>query len=314
MTIEEIKEFVQGELSYLNLSTKEKNTYIQFIKKMDNYYQTHNMENANTKSVFMNKLEDCIEFFKLQGFDEETSLVFAKKTIPSYDRKSFKNKLAFLRAINLEEGVVMHDSLSLRFNLEKAHARKKYLVDINNKEAQTRNFLIHDGDTRVKKRFNVEMNKLLKEYPLTKETMEVWMIIATMNDQKFEDFFKLTREELSYIYPTTKEELATLHLIATMSNEEIIEKYGITRQELLQKHPLNKDTLNAIRSIHQSSDNAVEKTFHKSKQEILKLRTLTTDMIKVATKENITLKRKTYTKEELLEKFKTMKKGTYPNG
>ena len=154
MTIQEIEEFVQGELSDLNLSTSEKNNYITFIKKLDTHYQIHNINNVDARDVFIKKFEDCLEFLKLQGFDESTSLELTKKCIIEYDRKNFKEKLAFLRVINFEESIIMSDTLSLRFNLEKAHARKMYLININNKDAQTRNFIIHDGDSRVKKRFN----------------------------------------------------------------------------------------------------------------------------------------------------------------
>lgn len=314
MTIQEIEEFVQGELSDLNLSTEEKNKYIKFIKKQDTHYKTQNMNNIDAKNVFMQKFEDTLEFFRLQGFDEATALTLTKHAIIEYDRKKFQKKLAFLRVINFEEKVIMKNSLSLRFNLEKVHAKKMYLVSINNKKDHTSSFLIHDSDDRVKKRFNVDMDELTKQYPLSEETTEVWMIIATMNNQKFEEYFRLTREQLSYIYPTTKEELATLHKIATMKDEEIIENYGLTRDQLLEKHPLNTDTLNALRSIKKSSDKAIENTFNKTRQELVNLRTITTDMIRIAQKERLMLRGKVLTKEELREQFKTMKKGTHPNG
>lgn len=312
MSIEEIKEFVQGELTDLNLSTEEQENYINFIKNAQTYYEIHNIKNIDMRDRFIQKLEDCIEFFKIQGFDDSTSLQFAKVAILDSNRKNLKEKLSFLRIINLEESVIMSNSLSLRFNIEKAHAKKMHLVAINNKEAQTRNFLLHDGDDRVKKRLNVEMTQLIKKYPLTKETRNIWAMISTMNNQQFTKFFNMTREELSYIYPTTREEIATLHFIATMKDEEIKSKYGITRQEILQKYPLNNDTLKALRSINQSTDKAIQNTLDKTREEVLKLRTITTEMIRIAKKERISLKQNNHLKKETNNK--TLKKGTNPNG
>ena len=94
-----------------------------------------------------------------------------------------------------------------------------------------------------------------------------------------------------------------------MKDEEIKAKYGLTRQELLEKHPLNNDTLKALRSINQSTDKAIQNTFNKTREEILKLKTITTEMIKIAQKERITLKQNNHLKEETNNK--TLKKGSY---
>lgn len=56
----------------------------------------------------------------------------------------------------------------------------------------------------------------------------------------------------------------------------------------------------------------VEKIFHQPKEEVLHLRTITTEMIQNANRQ-MKLQRGTYSKEELLEKLKSMKNGTYPN-
>ena len=309
MTIQEIEEFVQGELSQLDLSTKEKEKYIKFIIKLNNYYQFHKKTDINIKDLFIQKFEDALEFFKLQGFDDDKALELTKIVIVEWDRKNIKEKLSFLRVNNLEENVITRNSLSLRFNLEKSHAKKMYLVDINDKKTQTIHFIIHETDERFDKKFNVNIDQLLKKYPITEETQEVWMMITMMNDKDFQKFFGMTREELSFIYPTTKNEIATINLIANLTDEEIKERYGITRQELLSKHPLNSDTLRALKSLTFSSNKAIENTFNKSRDEILSLRTITTEMIIMA-KEKIKLKKNYYSKEELREKFKTMKKGT----
>lgn len=310
MTIQEIEEFVQGELSYLNLTTVEQKRIIRFIMDLDYHYKVHNKEYLDTTTAFLNKLEDCLEFFKLQGFDDEKALEFAKRAVISYGYKDFKEKLAFLRVSNLEETVIMNDTLSLRLNLKKAHAIKMHLVSQNDKASQTKAAILHSRDENISKRFNVGIDELLEKYPLSKETIEVWMIIATMKDNEFEEYFKISREKLSYIYPTTKEELTILNFIANLTDEDIMERYGITREALLEKHPLKKDTLSALKSIKGASDKAIQNTFNQSREEVLQLRTITTEMIKLAQKKKVSLKVTPSTKD----KSKVIKKGTHPNG
>lgn len=105
MTIQEIEEFVQGELSYLNLSTSQQRKYVNFVKKYDNYYQFHNLPN-NPQNTLLEKLEECIEFFMMQGFDDKVSLEYAKNILPEFDCKDLKEKISFLRILNLEERIV----------------------------------------------------------------------------------------------------------------------------------------------------------------------------------------------------------------
>lgn len=310
MTIQEIEEFVKNELSVLDLNEKQIEKYITFIKKLDNHNKIHNREYIDARDLFIDKFEKSYEFFKLQGFKNEKALELTKNVIIEWDRKNIKEKLSFLRTINLEESVITSTSLSLRFNLEKAHAKKMYLVDLGDKKAQTRHLIIHETDERFNKKFGVNINQLVKKYPITEETKEVWMKITCMSDEDFLYNFGMSREQLSYIYPTTKEEVAALNLIAKLTNEEIEERYGLTRYELLSKRPLKNDTLKALKSLKHSSDKAIQSTFNKSREEVLSLRTITTEMIKIAQQEKIKLKRSTYTKEELLKQFKTMKKGT----
>jgi len=312
---EKIIDYVNTDLEYLNLTDTETKRYIQCIKNLThhlNYKQ--NTEDCNFSSYFEEKFEEVYTRFILEGHDQPRSLELAKKAVLFANRKEYKIYLDFLRNIDLEEDVLMNNVLYFRRRIENSHARKKYLVKINDTENQNMYNLIKSSDNAFEKKFSVNLPKLINEYQLTTEVIQVWAYLASLDDNKLEQELKITREQLSMIYPTTIEEVSTLKTIADMKEEEITEKYGITRKELLQKYPLNNDTLKALKSIKLSSDKAIESTFHKSRQEIIHLRTITTDMIRIAQKEKMALKRKVYTKEELVEKFKTMKKGTYPNG
>lgn len=307
MYIQEIEEFVQGELSYLNLSTKEKERYIKFIQKIYKYLNRYNLDIEEIKNRFIQKLEDCVEFFKMQGFGDEQSLEFAKRIVLESDRKNYKEKLAFLRVVDFEEDIITNNSLCLRFNLEKAHAKKMHLVKINDQQNQTRYLITREPDEKTEKRLNIpNIETLVKKYPLTKETTDVWMTITAMQDEEFKNYFGMTREQLSYIYPTTKEEIAVIHFIAKLTDEEIIERYGITREQLLQKYPINNDTLKALKSLNISSDRAIINTFNQPREEVLKLRTISIEMIKIAQKNRVKLQGKATNKETPKE----MKKGT----
>lgn len=310
MTKQEIEEFVAVELSDFNLSTKEKEKIVKFIKNQDEHYTAHKKHYTNAHNIFLEKWEDCIEIFRLQGFDEKMSIELTKNAVIEHNRKEFREKLAFLRFVNLTESVILRDSLSLRFSLEKAHAKKMYLKTINKPELQTIHRIIHESDSSFEKRFNLPMKDILKKFPLTQETIDIWLIISNMTDEKFKNYFKITREELSYLYPTTKDELATIHFISTLSDEETIERYGITRHDLLKKHPLNNDTLKAIRAINTTKQKTVERLFQQPKEEVLKLRTITTEMIKLANKGKLQLQNQ----NQNTENSKQKKKGTYPQG
>lgn len=312
MTIQEIEEFVQGELSFLDLSTKEQERYIKFIKGLDEHYQNMHKPSMNATNTLLEKLEDCTEFFKIQGFDEKTSTEFAKKIVLESKRKDWKVRLSFLRILNFEDTIITNNYENLRFNLEKAHAKKMYLVALNDQKFQTRNIIINGIEKNFEKRFNIKLAELTNRYPITQETKDVWMFVTQMNDETFKNYFGITRDELSYIYPTTKEEIAVIHKIATLSDEEILETYGITRQELLQKYPLNSDTLKAVKSIYKSSSKAIQKTFDLPKDAVLHLRTITTEMIKAAANEKgIKIRKTSSSKNDTKEK--TIKKGTYSN-
>ena len=197
---------------------------------------------------------------------------------------------------------------------EEAHAKKAYLVNENKKEDQTITNILRTTDSEFEKKFSVAMKDLKQKYPITEELKQVWKYQASLTDDKLLQELGLIREKLSYIYPTTFEELSVMKMIASMKEEEIKEKYGINRETLLQKHPLNKDTLNALRSIQLANNELIKKIFHKEKESVLQLRTITTDMITIANKNYICLKRGCYTKEELKELLKRKTKGTVQNG
>lgn len=303
-TREEIENFIDVYFSQLNLTNKEKERYIKFIKKRQKRNNT-----TDSLEYIEKKIEDLKCFFIDRGFTKEESLIFTSKVVLFCDRKELVPTLNFLITTNLIRDALLKGYL-FHFNLNKFHAKKAYLTSIGNKNNNAKTIL----STSIKEfteNFNIEYDILIK-YPITDELKQVWNYQARLNNEEIKKEFHLTRDEISIIYPTSIDELMTLKTIGTMNDEEIIKRYGITRQELLQKHPLNNDTLKAIKSINMASDNAVRSIFNTTKNEVLKLRTITTEMIKTANK-NIKLKRKNYN-NEISETIKSKKKGTYPNG
>ena len=309
-TEEDIKSFINTELANLNLNTREMERYFKFIKKVDTHIESHKYKFASDAFSFIEqKLEELYSRFIQEGYDDKESLELTKKALLFSDRNELATNLNFIRAIGLEQQALKQDILFFRRRIESAHAKKMYLVKENNKEAQNIFNILRTTDKSFEKEFPVNMTKLLKEYPITDELKQVLAYQANLTDQELKNEFKLSREEMSLIYPTTLEQLSTLKMIAKLSDKEIKERYGITRQNLLQKYPLNNDTLKALKSIELSKESTIEKIFHQSKEEVLHLRTITTDMIKLAN-QKMKLQKGTYSKEELLEKFKCMKKGT----
>lgn len=302
MNIEEIEEFIQGELSYLDLSTKQKEDYVKFIKKINEYYIKYNKTDIDIKNLINERIEDYIDFFKTQGFDDKTSIKLVKNTILASDRNNLKEKLAFLRILNYEEKIILEDPQRLRFKLDYAHARKMHLKTTNDTKHETNYTIIRESIGNFEKRLKLNMAELTHKYPVTNELKKIWLMLGTMDDKKLKDTFNLTFEQLSQIYPTTIDEVATLKKLASMSDEEIIEKYGINREKLLQKYPINSDLLKALISIKQSSDKAIENTFYISREELLEFRTITTEMIKKATEEKRNLEIRNYIKQKFLNK------------
>lgn len=309
-TEEEIKNFINTELVNLNLNTKEIDRYLKFIKKLDIYMNSHkNKFVSDAFSFIEQKLEELYAKFIQEGYDDKVSMELTKKALLFSDRNELAINLNFIRAIGLEEQALKEDILFFRRRIESAHAKKMYLVKKDNKEAQNIFNILRTTDKLFEKEFSVNMACLLKEYPITEELKQVLAYQANLTDKDLEEEFKLTREEISFIYPTTLDQLSTLKMIAKLSDEEIKERYGITREDLLQKYPLNNDTLKALRSIKLSKESVIENVFQQSKEEVLHLRTITTDMIILANRK-MKLQKGTYSKEELLEKLKCMKKGT----
>lgn len=304
-TYEEIKTYINDNFDNFNLTAKEEERYIKFIGKMDNYINSHpNKFVSDTFNLFENRIEELYAFFKKEGYSEEKSIFLTKKAGLLSDRKDIYTNLNFIRAINMEEKILSEDLIFFRRRVDEAHARKAYLVSINDKDKQTMYNIIKITTENFEKKFNVNMAQLLKQYPMTDELKSIWAYQANLSDEKLKQEFGLSREQLAKIYPITKDELETIKKIGTSSNEEIFNKYGITKEELLRKYPLNRDTLKAIMSINKAKEETVDHLFGKPKQEVLKLRTITTEMILLAN-QKIKLKRKlleTETKQQIKKK------------
>lgn len=217
--------------------------------------------------------------------------------------------------------VLIEKMIKERFSLynrhpEKVHAKKCFFIEI--KYQDTDKGIIADlfkiSDKDFEKKFQTNIVKLLKKYPLTEETKDVWKILANLTDVELYNEYHLTRKEMADIYPTTKEELKVLVFIAKLDDEKILSKYGITRKELLEKRPLNKSTLTALKTILLTSEKTIQNTFHQSKDEVLHLRTITVEMINDANQKIRMQRAKPCSKEELMQMFIQKKKGTNPNG
>lgn len=311
-TYEEIKDYIKNNYYYLNLTDNELESYIKYIQKLEWYIEHHKNSNIDdTFEYFQKRFEELYSLFKEEGYGDETSLILTKKTITNSERKNLMVNLNFIRAINLEENAIKSGTIFMRRHLDISHARKSYLVNIDNKDSQTLNTIIRITNDKFDKTFNVNTEDLLEQFPITEELKQVWKYQADFTDTKLKEEFGLTREELAAIYPTTIDELETIRTIGKLSNNEIKNKYGISKEELLKKHPLNRDTLKALITINKSKDSTVEKIFNQPKDQVLKLRTITTEMIILANKQ-FKLNHSTYTKEELKERLKKslMKKRT----
>lgn len=300
MNIQEIEGFVQGELSYLDLSTKQKEDYVKFIKKLNEYYTAYNRTDVDVKNIIIERIEEYIDFFKSQGFDDKTATKLVKNTILASDRSKLKEKLAFLRILNYEEKIILEDPYRLRFNLDYAHARKMYFTSIGDNIHQTNYTIVRESVGNFEKRLKLNIAELTHKYPVTNELKEIWLMLGTMNNKKLKEAFNITIEQLSQLYPSTIDEVATLKKLASMSDEEITDKYGIAREKLLQKYPVNSDLLKALVSIKQSTDKAIENTFNIKREELLQFRTITTEMIIKANNEKKAIQKREYLKQKLL--------------
>ena len=110
MTEEQIKNFIDTELSYLNLNDKERDRYIKLLIKINNFIKYHRY----TIDVFEyveQKIEELYARFIEEGYSQEESILFTKKAGINLDRKDLTNNLDFLRAINLEKMALTQDVL-----------------------------------------------------------------------------------------------------------------------------------------------------------------------------------------------------------
>lgn len=279
----EINEFVQGELSFLDLSTKEQQIFKDaLLRRINNRRRRRNIDidiNIELES-FLHDFENLLEYFKELNYSDEEALEFTKNIVNQATRKNIKKTLDFYRNTNILESELRINKFQMRGSLDLAHARKKYLVEINDKDHQTRHYILHITNDRFEKNHGITQEELLKRYPITEETYAVWNIIATQTDDKIKEYFGMTREELSYIYPTTKEEIAIIHKLATMAEKEVINTYGVCKKYILSRKPLSKDTLIVLKTINKSSTKAVYKYFRKAKAEVVLDKTLTLEKLK----------------------------------
>lgn len=309
---EEIKDYLIQNYFHLNLTEKEIEKYVRFINKVHNYATTHYLSCwASTYEYFDQRFEKFVQDFMDKGYSEEESIDLTKKIIIFADRKDLMDNINFIRVLNCEKQAINTGMMFYRKKLEDSHARKCYLIEINDYENQTVNTILNSTNDSFERKFNVNIGKLKIKYPVTTELKSIWEYLANLTDEKLELEFKINREQLSKIYPTTKEELSTLKKIANLSDEEIKEVYGVSRTEILKKHPLNVDTLKALKSIQSARNKAVENVFKQSKEEVLHLRTITTEMI---AKANTRFQLKKAYEKSMTNQNKCMKKGTYPNG
>ena len=308
-TYEEIKEHIKNNYSYLEPTDEEIERYIKFIQKLERYIENYNgLDTDNAFEYFQRKFEELYAFFIEEGYSEKDSLFLTKKTVVESDRTSLITILNFIRAINLENSTIRSNITFCKSKIHEFHARKAYLVSIGDNKNQTLATIIRTTNQKFEQRFNVNMGKLLQQFPITDELKMVWAYQAKLTDEKLINEYGIDRQKLAEIYPTTVDELETVCSICKLTNEEVETKYGISKEELLKKHPINRDTLKALAAINKTSDDTVSKLFDQPKSEVLKLRTITTEMILLAN-EKIKLKRKYYSKEELKEKLMNKKRG-----
>ena len=172
-----------------------------------------------------------------------------------------------MRMLGFEEKMIKERFSLYNRNPEKVHAKKCFFIEI--KYQDTDKGIIADlfkiSDKDFEKKFQTNIVQLLKKYPLTEETKDVWKILANLTDVELYNEYHLTRKEMADIYPTTKEELKVLVFIAKLDDEKILLKYGITRKELLEKRPLNKSTLTALKTILLTSEKTIQNAFTSQK-------------------------------------------------
>lgn len=301
-TDDEIRNYIKNNLLELNLTEKEEERYLKFIKGLDIQLESKRYQKAtDTFSHFEQKLEELYARFIHEGYTEEQSIILTKKTILFTNRREVKSILDFVRVANFEERAFKEDVIYFFRRINFAHAKKMFLLNENKGNNQTSYYILRASDKNFEKKFSTNIAQLQKKYPITEEIKQILAYLANFTDKDLKKELGVTREQLSFLYPTTLDEVSTLKMLAKLSDEEIKERYGITRDELLQKYPLNNDTLKALRSINQSSETAINKVMNQTKDEVLHLRTITTDMIKQAN-QKIKLQRQQ-------QKVKCMKKG-----
>ena len=131
----------------------------------------------------------------------------------------------------------------MRLNLELAHAKKKYLTEINDREHQIIHYILHVSNETFEKNHGITPDELLKKYPVSDETYNIWKFIAIQSDEKLKEYFGMSCDELSFIYPTTKEEVAIIHKHSTMSDGKIINTYNVCKNYIYSRNQKHKSPL-----------------------------------------------------------------------
>lgn len=268
-TNEEIEEYVQGDLAYLDLSTKEVETYIKYIMKLERYADMKNYNDINVINIFEENFNIVYEFYKIR-FNDEEALNLTKGAVLYTDRKNWFNKLCLIRVLNYDKKHITCCSRSV--NAQQIHARKMYCLKENLNISKYE--IIKRSNKDFEEIYKTNQSNLDEKYPLTKEIICIWKYISNMTDEKFNEYFNIDRETFSKLYPTTKEELAALQILAKMNDSKVKETYGITKEEMYKKYPLNIDTLNTLKTINNMRNENINLLFGLDKEEVLNLRTI----------------------------------------
>ena len=110
LTEEEVREYIESELDYLNLDETMFNQYVKFIMKIDRFRKCNiktKIYNVNGAFAFFEeKFSQLYDLFLKEGYDKETSLELTKNAILHSDRKNFITDLNLMRMLGFEEKMI----------------------------------------------------------------------------------------------------------------------------------------------------------------------------------------------------------------
>lgn len=280
-TFEEIEEYVQGDLAYLDLSTKEVEKYIKYIKKLKRFASINHYTDINVISTFEERFNALYEFYKIR-FNDEEALALTKGGVLYTDRKKWINKFYLMRILNYEQRFITCSTRSV--NAQEIHARKMYCLKNNIDASQYE--ITRKSVKQFEDKYNLNQSDLDMEYPITDEIVCIWKYIGNMSNEEFDKHFKIDKETFSSLYPTTKDELATLQFLAKLDDDKVKNIYGISKEEIYKKYPLNVDTLNTLKTINKMRNESINNLFGLDKEDILKLRTINKKIVLDAREDN----------------------------